>query len=62
MNTVAIDPKGDIYPCTYVVHQKKYKMGNIENFEELVENEEFKSYKGSCYARTLLPVSEEINR
>ena len=54
VDTIAIDPKGDIYPCTYFIDKPKHKMGNItDDFEDISENEEFKNYEGACYARFL---------
>ena len=58
VDTITIDPFGDIYPCTYFVNMKEYRMGNIyQGFETLSENEEFKQFKGGCYARDLRKVS-----
>lgn len=53
VDTVAIDPAGDIYPCTYLVHNLLYKMGSIKKPEQLKENLEFKNFKQGCYARYL---------
>lgn len=54
VNTVAIDNKGDIYPCNYTVGNPHYYMGNLEKLDyELKENEEFKNFTGKCYARHL---------
>lgn len=55
INTVAIDSKGDIYPCNYTIGNLKYKMASLyDDNIELFENTEFKDYKGNCYARTLI--------
>lgn len=54
VDTVAIDDKGDIYPCNYTVGNKRYYMGNLEKSDyDLEENEEFKNFTGKCYARHL---------
>ncbi|MDO8507346.1 MAG: radical SAM protein [bacterium] len=51
-DTIAIDPFGGIYPCTYFVFDENYKMGNIWDLpSKLTENEEFAGFKGACYAR-----------
>ena len=52
IDTIAIDPKGDIYPCCYLVFNPKYKMGDMFNdFKNLQEHKEFVNFGGSCYAR-----------
>lgn len=54
INTVAIDPVGNIYPCNYTVGNSKYLMGNIYDLNlSLYENEEFSNFTGKCYARHL---------
>ena len=53
IDTIGIDPLGNIYPCTYFVHDPKYKMGDINNFNGLKEEKEFMKYNGICYARHL---------
>lgn len=54
MDTIAIDPRGDIYPCCYMVFNPNYKMGNmIDNFKSLNEHSEFAKFGGICYARSL---------
>ena len=57
VNTLAIDSKGDIYPCNYTIGNKNMLMGNLNQDNiELYENEDFKNYKGNCYARSLKKV------
>ncbi len=51
IDTVAIDPQGDIYPCTYFVYKSEYKMGNITKIRNLNEQSEFKNFNGTCFAR-----------
>ena len=52
VDTVAVDPKGDIYPCTYFASNPKYLMGNITGqFRGLSEHAEFAGFRGTCYAR-----------
>ena len=53
VNTVAIDDKGDIYPCNYTIGNNRYLMGSIFDDVSLFEDEEFKNFKGNCYARHL---------
>lgn len=51
-DTIAIDPKGDIYPCTYFVFRPEYRMGSFfGDFKEMAEHEEFVNAEGGCYAR-----------
>lgn len=53
VNTVAINEQGNIYPCNYTIGNNQYLMGNIYDNDSLLENEEFKNFKGNCYARHL---------
>lgn len=54
VNTVAIDSKGDVYPCNYTIGNASYLMGSLYDEDiDLFEQDEFKNYKGNCYARTL---------
>lgn len=53
VNTVAINDQGNIYPCNYTVGNNRYLMGSIYDEISLFENEEFKNFKGNCYARHL---------
>jgi uncharacterized protein len=53
-STIAVDPYGGIYPCTYFVSDEKYCMGNIEgDLNSMNELKEFVEFKGVCYARHL---------
>jgi len=52
LDTIAIDPKGDIYPCTYFTFDERYQMGNFfRGFREMGEHKEFQNFRGGCYAR-----------
>jgi MoaA/NifB/PqqE/SkfB family radical SAM enzyme len=52
IDTIAIDPKGDIYPCTYFTFDDRYRMGNFfSGFREMGEHKEFQNFGGGCYAR-----------
>ena len=53
VNTVAINEEGNIYPCNYTVGNDNYLMGNIFDNINLYEDQEFKNFKGNCYARHL---------
>lgn len=53
VNTVAISDQGNIYPCNYTVGNDQYLMGSIYDDVPLFEDEEFKNFKGNCYARHL---------
>lgn len=58
VNTVAIDSKGEIYPCNYTIGNKDYLMGTLYDKDiDLFEQDEFKNYKGNCYARSLQKIS-----
>jgi len=52
VDTIAIDPKGDIYPCCYMVFTPRFLMGNmLDGFESIGQQQEFANYEGTCYAR-----------
>ncbi|MBI4447804.1 radical SAM protein [Candidatus Woesearchaeota archaeon] len=52
IDTISIDPTGDIYPCCYSVYNPQHKMGNIfMDFQKLKENPDFSNFRGNCYAR-----------
>ena len=53
VNTVAINDQGNIYPCNYTIGNDYYLMGSIYDDVSLFEDEEFKNFKGNCYARHL---------
>jgi MoaA/NifB/PqqE/SkfB family radical SAM enzyme len=58
VDTVAVNPNGEIFPCTYFVDRPKYKMGTIGgDLSKLIESEEFKNYDGTCYARHMEKLS-----
>lgn len=52
VDTVAIDPSGTIFPCTYFIFKPEYVMGTFgaENLT-LHQDARFAGYKGTCYAR-----------
>lgn len=52
VDTLAIDPIGYIYPCTYFVYNKELRLGSIyEDVGKLNTVKQFEEYTGSCYAR-----------
>lgn len=53
VRTVAVDPMGDIYPCTYLMKDRAWRIGGLSDPRALKEHPAFKSYKGQCYARSL---------
>ena len=54
IDTIAINPIGEIYPCCYMVFTPEYKMGNMfDNYEGLKEHPSFVNFGGDCYARSL---------
>ncbi|MDO8517457.1 MAG: radical SAM/SPASM domain-containing protein [Nanoarchaeota archaeon] len=50
LDSISVDPVGDIYPCCYFVFNPEYKMGNISNPIGLEENPDFANYTGKCFA------------
>ncbi len=51
-NSLAIDYKGDMYECCYLIPLPEYYIGNItDNQETLTRNSEFMDHKGKCYIK-----------
>jgi MoaA/NifB/PqqE/SkfB family radical SAM enzyme len=51
-NSAAIDDKGDIYECCYLIPNPEYYIGNIsDDLEQLTRNPEFMNHKGKCYIK-----------
>lgn len=51
-NSLAIDYKGDMYECCYLIPMPEYYIGNItDNQETLTRNSEFMNHKGKCYIK-----------
>jgi MoaA/NifB/PqqE/SkfB family radical SAM enzyme len=51
-NSLAVDYKGDMYECCYLIPNKDYYIGNItDNQEGLVRNSEFINHAGKCYIK-----------
>ena len=51
-NSAAIDDKGDIYECCYLIPNPKYFIGNIsDDLDSLTRNPEFINHKGKCYIK-----------
>jgi len=58
IDTIAINPLWDIYPCTYFTEKLWYKMWNItDKVWKLEEHLEFKKFNWTCYARKLREIS-----
>ncbi|EKE29536.1 MAG: radical SAM protein [uncultured bacterium (gcode 4)] len=54
IDTIAISPAWDIYPCTYFIWNDKFKMWNItDSILGLQENADFLSFNWACYARSI---------
>ncbi|OGC31898.1 hypothetical protein A2232_06600 [candidate division WOR-1 bacterium RIFOXYA2_FULL_46_56] len=52
IDTVAIDPQGDIYDCVYFTFNPEYKIGSMyTTFNGLKRHRQFAEYMGRCYAR-----------
>lgn len=51
-NSLAIDYKGDMYECCYLIPNPKYFIGNITDDQTtLTRNAEFMNHKGKCYIK-----------
>lgn len=51
-NSLAVDYKGDMYECCYLIPMKKYLIGNITDDQTtLTRNAEFMDHKGKCYIK-----------
>lgn len=51
-NSLAIDYKGDMYECCYLIPNPKFYIGNITDDQTtLTRNAEFMNHKGKCYIK-----------
>lgn len=51
-NSLAIDYKGDMYECCYLIGNPKFLIGNISDNQDTIErNPEFINHKGKCYIK-----------
>lgn len=51
-NSLAIDHKGDMYECCYLIPNPNYFIGNItDDLSTLKRNQEFLDHKGKCYIK-----------
>ena len=50
LDSLTIDPKGDIYPCCYFVFNPEYKMGHMSDPKNLQTQPDFVNYTGKCFA------------
>jgi radical SAM protein with 4Fe4S-binding SPASM domain len=50
LDSIAVDPVGDIFPCCYFVFNPEYKMGNISDPNKLITHSDFTNFKGKCFA------------
>jgi len=51
-NSLAIDYKGDMYECCYLIPNPEYYIGNITDDQTtLTRNSEFMNHKGKCYIK-----------
>jgi MoaA/NifB/PqqE/SkfB family radical SAM enzyme len=54
VNTIAINPKGEIFPCTYFTSKPEFKMGDMTgDLDSLSEHPKFQSFGGVCFARSI---------
>jgi radical SAM protein with 4Fe4S-binding SPASM domain len=50
LDSIAIDPRGDVFPCCYFVFNPEYKMGNMQDPKALQAQPDFVNFKGKCFA------------
>lgn len=50
LDSITVDPAGDVYSCCYFVFDPTHKMGNMFNPAELKANREFVNFTGKCIA------------
>ena len=51
-NSLAIDYKGDMYECCYLIPNKDYYIGNITDDQSTLQrNPEFINHRGRCYIK-----------
>ncbi len=51
-NSLAIDYKGDMYECCYLIPNPKFYIGNITDDQStLTRNAEFMNHQGKCYIK-----------
>lgn len=51
-NSCAVDYKGDMYECCYLIGNDNYRIGNIlDDLDSLYRNVEFLNHKGMCYIK-----------
>ena len=50
LDSISVDPSGEIYPCCYFVFNPEYKMGNMFNPQKLERHPDFLNYTGKCFA------------
>jgi len=51
-NSLAIDYKGDMYECCYLIPMKEYFIGNItDDQESLTRNSDFMDHRGKCFIK-----------
>lgn len=51
-NSLAVDYKGDMYECCYLVPNPIFFIGNItDDLSKLTRNEDFMNHKGKCYIK-----------
>lgn len=50
LDSISVDPLGDIYPCSYFVFNPEYKMGHMSDPVGLQLQPDFVNYTGKCFA------------
>ena len=51
-NSLAVDYKGDMYECCYLIGNPNYLIGNITDDQKtLTRNKEFMNHRGKCYIK-----------
>lgn len=55
IDTIIVEPQGDIYPCYHVLYKPDYKMGNFfDDYLNLSVRMDFANYQGRCYVKEVL--------
>lgn len=53
-NSLAVDYKGDMYECCYLIGNNNYFIGNITDDQKTIDrNPEFINHKGKCYIKDM---------
>lgn len=62
LDSITVDPAGNVFPCCYFVFTDEYNMGKMSNPEALKTNKNFMNYKGKCFAMEKFSQNPPKNR